>query len=64
METSEIKVGDRIRIEFMNDPVPVPPGTIGEVRMIDSLGTIHVRWENGRSLGVIPGEDRFSKVVK
>ncbi|MCD4556986.1 DUF4314 domain-containing protein [Schaalia sp. lx-100] len=26
--------------------------------MVDSLGTIHVTWDNGSCLGLIPGVDR------
>ncbi|MCQ9352951.1 DUF4314 domain-containing protein [Corynebacterium sp. 153RC1] len=31
----------------------------GEVIVVDSLGTIHVAWDDGTSLGLIPGVDRY-----
>jgi len=37
----------------------IPSGTIGNVRAVDDAGTIHVAWENGSSLGLIPGVDEF-----
>ena len=44
----------------MDDPYhPVPAGTIGIVDHVDDAGTIHMIWENGSSLGLIEGEDKF-----
>ena len=49
----------------MNDDChPVPDGTYGTVQFVDDAGTIHVGWENGSSLGLVPGEDQFAKVKK
>ena len=56
--------GTRIELISMNDPfAPVASGTKGTVICVDDMGTIHMRWDNGRSLGLIPGEDAF-KVIK
>ena len=53
--------GTRIRLNSMEDPyAPVAPGTEGEVDFVDDIGTIHMKWENGRALGIVPGEDSFS----
>ena len=27
---------------------------------VDDIGTIHMKWDNGRALGIVPGEDSFS----
>jgi len=43
----------------MSDPNPIPPQTEGTVDHIDGIGTLHVKWDNGRTLGVIPNEDIF-----
>lgn len=50
-------------IEMKNEVLPIPPGTRGEVDFVDDIGTIHVRWENGRYLGLIEEIDRF-KIIK
>lgn len=56
-------VGSRIRLNSMEDPfAPIEPGTMGTLRVIDDIGTFHVDWDNGRTLGVVPGEDSFSLV--
>lgn len=52
--------GTRIRLIIMSDPyAPVPPGTEGVVTDVDDIGTVHMKWDNGRTLGIVPGEDRF-----
>jgi len=58
--TDKPKEGMRIRlISMVDDPNPVPPGTEGTIRLVDDTGTIHVRWDDGRQLGVIPGIDQY-----
>ena len=55
--------GTRIELISMSDPyAPVPSGTKGTVSFVDDMGTIHPKWDNGRSLGVIVGEDEFRKL--
>ena len=52
--------GTRIMLLGMgNDPNPVESGTRGTVRVVDDIGTLHCNFDNGRSLGVVPGEDSF-----
>ena len=56
--------GTRIKLIGMDDPyAPVPSGTRGTVMLVDDAGTIHPKWDNGRTLGVIPNEDDFSKLT-
>ena len=52
-------VGTRVRVVFMNDVRAVDPGMEGTVRHVDDAGTVHVNWDNGRCLGLIPGEDSW-----
>lgn len=54
--------GTRIRMIHMEDPRPIESGTLGTVDHVDDTGTIHVSWDNGRSLGLIPNEDEFVKI--
>ena len=42
---------------------PVPIGTRGTVAFIDDQSQIHMKWDNGRTLAVIPGEDSFRKLT-
>ena len=43
---------------------PVPAGTRGTVKFVDSMGTILPEWDNNRTLGVVPGEDSFRKLTQ
>ena len=54
--------GTRLKLISMEDPQGVPEGTVGEVELVDDIGQIHVRWETGSGLALIPEVDRFQKV--
>ena len=57
--------GTRIELISMKDPyAPVPAGTRGTVKFVDSMGTIFPEWDNGRTLGIVPGEDSFRKLTQ
>ena len=62
---SQYPEGTRIYLENMNDPhAPVPPGTRGTVDFVDDAGQIHMKWDNGRTLAIIPSEDSFRKLTE
>lgn len=53
--------GTRIRLNSMKDPYhPILPGTEGEVDFVDDEGQIFMKWDNGRTLPLAPGEDSFT----
>lgn len=53
-------IGTRIELIHMDDPYgPIEPGAQGTVDSVDDAGTLHMRWDNGRTLGIVPGEDQF-----
>ena len=45
-----------------NDPQPIPSGTMGTVVAVDDMGQLIMKWDNGRGLSLIPGEDSFHVV--
>jgi hypothetical protein len=53
-------IGKRIRMTetMSNDPHPIQEGEMGVVRHVGG-GVINVDWDNGRTLGVVMGEDKF-----
>lgn len=56
--------GTRILLLHMgNDPRPVGDNTRGTVEFVDDIGTIRCSFDNGRQLGIIPGEDVFRKLT-
>ena len=55
--------GTRVELVSLEDPYArIPEGTKGTVDAVDDIGTIHVRWDNGSRLGVVPGVDTIRKV--
>ena len=42
----------------------VPPGTRGTVQFVDDVGSIHMNWDNGRTLALVPKEDSFRKLTE
>ena len=52
-------LGKRVRlIEPMNDPHPILVGREGVVTNV-GFDVVNVKWDNGRNLGLIIGEDKF-----
>lgn len=57
-------IGTRIKLHKMDDKYAVPVGTCGTVDYIDSIGQIHMIWDNGRTLALIESEDCFEILEK
>ena len=54
--------GSVVRLIRMDDIQAPPVGTLGTVRYVDDIATIHVSWETGSSLGVVYGMDEIEKL--
>jgi len=51
-------IGKRVRLIHMEDPEPIPVGTEGTIVGVDPVG-YQMEWDNGRTLTLIPEEDRW-----
>ena len=60
----EYPPGTRIVLNHMDDKWAVPPGTRGTIVHIDDGGHIHMKWDNGRSLSIVPEADDFRKLTE
>ena len=51
--------GSRVKLIRMADPYcqDLKPGMLGTIMHVDDIGTIHVAWDCGSTLGVVYGED-------
>jgi|3_EtaG_2_1085321.scaffolds.fasta_scaffold07453_2 hypothetical protein len=55
--------GDRVELVYTNDQhTPLKPGIHGTVTRCDDAGTLHVKWDDGSTLGLIAGEDQWRPV--
>jgi len=52
--------GKTVLLIHMDDKYAVKPGTKGIIDHTDDEGQIHVKWENGRTLALIPIIDDFT----
>lgn len=51
--------GKRVRMIHMEDVDPIQPGQCGVVKFVDDLNQLHVQWDDGRTLAIIPEKDQF-----
>ena len=62
---AESPSGTRIMLLSMgNDIHRVKDNTRGTVIAVDDIGTLHCKFDNGRTLGLIPSEDSFRKLTE
>lgn len=62
----EYPAGTRVELLHMDDPynTKLLPGSKGTVNCVDDIGTIHVYWDCGSSLGVAYGVDSCKVIPK
>jgi hypothetical protein len=49
-----------VELVHTSDPyTQLKPGDKGTVQFTDDLGTLHVRWDSGSSLGLVPRKDHW-----
>jgi hypothetical protein len=56
---NEYLKGKRVKCIKMNDEYPIEPNEVGTIDTVDDMGTIHVKWDNGRRLGLVREEDQY-----
>ena len=54
--------GTRLELIEMDDKQAPPVGTQGTVWGVDDIGNILMHWDNGSSLSLIDGVDKFKRV--
>lgn len=52
-------VGSKVVLDYMDDTQAPPKGTIGTITYVDDIGNVHVTWENGSQLALLPDIDLF-----
>jgi len=59
---NQYPAGCVVELISMDDEQAPPKGTKGEVLHVDDTGTIHVIWQTGSTLGVVPGIDMVKRL--
>lgn len=64
LNPTRVLPGDRVELlEPLNDVwTRVRPGERGTVSHVDAIGTVHVKWDSGAVLGLVPEMDRYELV--
>ena len=53
-------IGKRVKcISMKDDPNPIESGEEGVVQLVDGIGQLHIKWDNGGSLALIPNVDEY-----
>ena len=61
MSDKQDLIGKKVELVFTTDEyTTLKPGDTGKISSIDDSGTVHVSWDNGSTLGLIPGIDYFT----
>ena len=56
--------GTRVELVHMDDPyTSLTTGDKGTVRFVDDIGTIHISWDCGSSLGAVYRVDIITKII-
>lgn len=59
----EYPEGTRVKLISTEDKyTSLKSGTLGTVFRVDDIGTIHVKWDNGSTLGIVPEVDVIETV--
>lgn len=56
--------GTRIQLIFMAGEADMPSGLMGTVDFVDDIGQLQMKWDNGRSLALVPDVDNFATISK
>lgn len=56
--------GTRIQLNAMSGESDMLSGLMGTVDFVDDIGQIQMKWDNGRSLALVLGEDSFTAVSR
>jgi hypothetical protein len=52
--------GKKVELISTSDPYTnLKSGSRGTVEFVDDLGTVHVSWDNGSMLGLLPDVDQY-----
>lgn len=57
-------VGKVIELIHMEGEDSLSEGDRGTIRLVDDICQIHVDWDNGSTLAIIPSEDKFKLLSK
>lgn len=58
------KKGTRIQLVFTDDQYTnLNSGDKGTVNFIDDYGTVHINWDNGSNLGLVPNYDQWTVLL-
>ena len=61
---SGVELGDRVELIHTDDQyTSLQPGSKGTVNLIGAFGTVHVKWDDGSTLGLIAEAGDRWKVV-
>ena len=59
LNMEEFRKGRKIKVIHMFEEDNSMDGAVGVIDYVDAIGNVHINWDNGRGLALVPEKDEY-----